>query len=184
MESISTTHPLQLLRELEQSCKKQIPAAPGPQPVWSGLGFRISTYHLCLNSRYIDEVLDSNFQQNLSRVPGAKKWLCGLISLRGQALPVIDFNQYLFDKPSIHSKKSRLLVVKLSKMKTGLIIDEAYGLKRFNKSDAHKTHESESIPDALLNFSEQMFQSDKQSWIEFSIQKLESDSNFLSAARF
>ena len=187
MQSISTNHPLQLLKELEQACKQQIetpPTSTNQTKVWSGFGFRIGNYKLCIDSKVIDELLDSHFQENLSKVPGAKTWLLGLISLRGQALPLIDLNQYLFNTKSELSKKSRLLVINFSTSRTGLIVDEGYGLKQFNPEMAKEPESVESIPAELRKFSSQVFMQNQQPWIEFSTQLLENDPDFLNAARF
>jgi len=187
MESISSTHPLQILKELEQTCKRKSTETLKVTPKWSGLGFRIANYKMCIESKYIDEVLDSNFKQNMSSVPGAKKWLSGLISLRGKALPVIDLQQYLLDKEAEHSKKSRLLVIKFSNTKTGLIVDETFGLQQIDKhntSQINQLRESDSIPKSILNSSDRSFNINNQSWIEFLVPKLENDENFISASRF
>lgn len=186
MQSISTTHPLQILTELETTCKQHLARATThstePQ-LWNGLGFRIAKLQLCINSKFIDEILDSNFQNDLSSVPGAKAWLCGLISLRGQALPVIDLQQYLFGQKSPHTTSSRLVVIDYSNMKLGLIVDETCGLKRFKPKDSQGIEKLKTLPSEIQKYASQVFQSNNQTWIEFSIENLENDPNFLNAAR-
>ena len=187
MQSISTTHPLQVLTELETACKQLQDIYDNNSSdtiFWSGLGFRIADHKFCIDSNDIDEVLDSNFQNNLSNVPGAKAWLCGLTSLRGQALPVIDLKQYLLDEKSALTKDSRLIVLDYNKMKIGLIIDETCGLKHFEKDNIENTSEIENLPSKVKKFISQTFLKNNQTWIEFSIKKLESDPDFLNAARF
>jgi len=187
MQSISTTHPLQILTDLETACKQLQAIDDSNSSVenyWSGLCFRIAEHKFCINSNDIDEVLDSNFQNNLSTVPGAKAWLCGLTSLRGQALPVIDIQQYLFNEKSLLTKNSRLIVLNYKSMKIGLIIDETCGLKHFKKEDIKSETEISSPPSEVQKFTSHIFQLDNQTWIEFSISKLENDPDFLNAARF
>ena len=187
MQSISTTHPLQILTELENACKQhhaRRTTHSSETQLWSGLGFRIAEHKLCISSRNIDEVLDSNFQNNLSSVPGAKTWLCGLISLRGQALPVIDLKQYLFNKKSLLTATSRLLVIDYSNMKIGLIVDETCGLKRFDSNNNQDIDKMKTLPNEIQKYTTKVFHANSQSWIEFSIEKLENDPNFLNAARF
>lgn len=219
MQSILSTHPLQLLKELEQSCTKQfsrqlsfelLPTEPhanilqqktspltatsptsekltkspkSPKQKWSGLGFSVNKYKFCIASEHIGEILDSNFKQNLSAVPGAKSWLLGLISLRGQALPVIDLSQYLFGQPSDFSKKSRLLILKFSSMNTGLIINKTYGLLQTDNISTRKPSLDNPVT-ANLKFSDRTLEINKQFWIELSIHKLENDANFLSATKY
>lgn len=187
MQSISTTHPLQVLTELETTCKRHQTRTvkhSSEAQRWSGLGFRIAKYKYCISSKDIDEILGANFQKNLSTVPGAKAWLCGLISLRGQALPVIDLQQYLFDEKSVLSNTSRLLVIDYSNMKIGLIIDETCGLKRFEQNSSKSAEEMKTLPPEVLKYTSQVFHVNEQSWIEFSVKQLENDPNFLNAARF
>jgi len=187
MQSISTTHPLQILTELETACKlhqARSTTQPSEIPLWTGLGFRIAELSLCINSKFIEEVLDSNFQSNLSSVPGAKTWLRGLTSLRGQALPVIDLQQYLFGQNSLLTTASRLLVINYSNIKIGLIVNNTYGLKRFETKDIQNPEKIKTLPLEVQKYIAQVFLSNKQTWIEFSIKNLESDPNFLNAARF
>ena len=187
MQSISTTHPLQILTELETACKQHQARTTTQSPntkLWNGLGFRIAKLALCINSKFIEEVLDSNFQNNLSGVPGAKTWLRGLISLRGQALPVIDLQQYLLNQKSVLSTSSRLIVIKYSNMKIGLIVDETCGLQRFEAKDSLNSEKMKTLPLEIKKYAAQVFQTSGQTWIEFSINNLESDPNFLNAARF
>jgi len=187
MHSISTNHPLQILKELEQSCKQHLvtPAKPAAKAkLWSGFGFRVNKFNLCIKCNVIEELLDSHFQQNLSKVPGAKNWLMGLISLRGQALPLIDLNQYIFNTSSELTKKSRLLVINFSNTRTGLIIDEAYGLKQFDPDFAQTPASVDTVPAELEKFSTKIFLQGELPWIEFSTQRLENDPDFLNAARF
>jgi len=186
MQSISTTQPLQILTELENACKQHhartVTHSPKAQ-LWSGLAFRIAEFKLCINSKYIDEVLDSTFQNNLSSVPGAKSWLRGLISVRGQALPVIDLQQYLLDEQSLLTTSSRLLVINYSDMKIGLIVSETCGLKRFEPNNQN-VDKIKTLPEKIQKYTTNIYQNNEHIWIEFSIKKLESDPNFLNAARF
>jgi len=187
MQSISTTHPLQILTELETACKQHQARSitqSSETPLWNGLGFRIAELSLCINSKFIEEVLDSNFQNNLSNVPGAKNWLCGLISLRGQALPVIDLQQYLFGQKSFLTTASRLVVINYNDIKIGLIVDETYGLKRFETKDSQESGKMKTLALEIQKYITQVFQINDQTWIEFSIKNLETDPNFLNAARF
>ena len=187
MQSISTIHPLQVLTDLEATCKNLLvinDTNSSETDFWSGLGFRISDHTFCINSNDVEEILDSNFQNNLSTVPGAKAWLSGLTSLRGQALPVIDLQQYIFHKKSPLTKNSRLIVVNYSNMKIGLIIDETCGLKQFSEKNIIDSNELKELPSDVKKITSKILKLNDQTWLEFSITKLENDSDFLNAARF
>ena len=152
----SSTHPLLILNEMDSAYRKMISdsnaqsnaknQAHKQDEVWSGVGFRITNDELVIKSNFINEIIDSNFQQNLSAVPGAKPWLLGLISLRGQPLSVIDLKQYLFGEPSVRTQNSRLVVIKNNDHVSGLFLEHVYGLRQFpNNQETSESSNKEKL---------------------------------------
>ena len=187
MQSSSTTHPLILLSELEQACKSQILiAAPNlSNSYWVGIGFQLSQHCLAIQTTYINEVLGSRILNNISKVPAAKSWFMGLISLRGQPLPVIDLKDYLLGEPTTPCHTNRIIVIKHNNANTGLLVEEVFSLKQFSKENVnHHIDITRTFSATLQRFILQAFEDGKNNWGELSIETLASDAEFLNASIF
>ena len=66
------------------------------------------------------------------RVPGVTNWVLGLANIRGNLMPILDMNGYLYAKPCKIRKESRILIINKHGVVAGLLVDEVYGLRRFN----------------------------------------------------
>jgi len=187
MQSSSTTHPLFLLSELEEACKSQIPVTlPSTNNnYWVGIGFYLDKFQLAIQTKYINEVLDSKFLNNISKVPSAKSWFVGLVSVRGQPLPVIDLKDYLLGESTKASLTNRLIVIRHNNANTGLIVEEVVSLKQFRKEDInHSIDKSQAFSPALERFIRQVFGDEKQPCGQLSIEMLTNDAEFLNASIF
>lgn len=187
MQFNATTHPLILLSELDEACKSQIPTAPPRKNStrWVGIGFKLDQYNLAIETTFINEVLDAKLLNNISKVPAAKSWFCGLISVRGQLLPVIDLKDYLLGEHTVPGKSSRLIVIKHGNINAGLLVEEVFGLKQFGEGhlDKHKD-QSSVVPASLTRFITQLFNIDQNHWGGLSINALTNDTDFLNASMF
>ncbi|MDH5256736.1 MAG: chemotaxis protein CheW [Gammaproteobacteria bacterium] len=209
----SSTHPLLILKEIDSACRKIIGKNTKPvqfdENTWSGIGFRIFNDELVIQNIYINEILNANFQNRLSRVPGAKPWFLGLISLRGQPLPVIDLKQYFFNEASKPTENSRLIVIKHKAHISGLLLEQVHGLKQFpvdveNTEETEKTdtksvddknagnkrtgnintgNKSSDIDPKLRHFVDRIFVDQGQVYGNLSISRLTNDKDFANAAR-
>jgi len=187
MQSSSTTHPLILLSELEEACKSQIPitAHNSSNSYWIGIGFQLNQHCLAIKTTYINEVLDSKLMNNISKVPAAKSWFLGLISLRGQPLPVIDLKDYLLGEPTTPGHTNRLIVIKHNNVNTGLLVEEIFSLKQFSKEDVnHQIDITSTFSATLQRFILQAFGDGRNIWGELSIEALAGDAEFLNASIF
>jgi len=187
MQSSSTTHPLILLSELEEACKKQIPNIPSSSSnsYWVGIGFLLNQYCLAIKTNYIGEVLDATPLNNISKVPAAKSWFMGLISLRGQPLPIIDLKDYLLGEPTLLGRNNRLIVIMHNNVSTGLLVEEVFSLKQFEESDMQEQLDiAETFSTTLQRFIPRMFEYEKKNWGELSIETLASDTEFTNASIF
>jgi len=196
----SSTHPLLILSEIDSACREIIGKTSTPllpdKNTWSGIGFRIGKDQLVIQNIYIDEVVDANFRRNLSIVPGAKAWLIGLISLRGQPLAVIDFKQFLFGEASIPTEHSRLVVIKNDNYISGLFLEDVCGLKQFEentdsrnnkKNDQNKKMDADEInklfSENISLYIDKTFSDDGALCGNLSIPRLISNTDFANAAR-
>lgn len=186
MHSISSTHPLLLLHELESHYKIAAPKQAEKTSntlLWTGVGFRLANLNLCISSRSISEITDSNFKKNLTKVPGTKNWVYGMISLHGQPLPIIDLNNYLFSSKTEITGNTRLIVIKIKNGITGLLADAVSGLKQFHTLNDLYHNEVDNYPAQIKPFIAKKFVKDDLIWGEFSVTKLEAKSEFLNASR-
>lgn len=74
----------------------------------------------------VNHVISIERLQTVTEVPGTENYIKGLISLRGELLPIIDLKErLLFTKREQSEDDNRILVIKMDDIQAGLIIDEA-----------------------------------------------------------
>ncbi len=185
MQINSTSHPLLILKEIDNACRKVIgnKSEPSNNDIWSGLSFQIMGEELLIQNIYVNEILDANIRQSLSTMPGAKPWLLGLISLKGQPIPVIDLKQYLFNKPSKPMKNSRLIVINSNDLVFGLLLEEVHGLKQFSITPDIEVIDFSSFSEKNRAYVDKIFTDNGIIYGNFSIPRLVSDTEFANAAR-
>lgn len=181
----STSHPLLILKEIDNACREVIgnKSEPANSNIWSGLNFQILGDELLIQNIYVNEILDANIRQSLSTMPGAKPWLLGLISLKGQPIPVIDLKQYLFNEPSKPMKNSRLIVINHDDLVFGLLLEEVHGLKQFSITPDIEVIDFSSFSKKNRIYVDKIFTDSGLIYGNFSIPKLTSDTEFANAAR-
>jgi purine-binding chemotaxis protein CheW len=86
------------------------------------LVFRLGSEEFGLPIASVDEV--TRAPEQITRVPGAPRFLQGVINLRGEVLPVVD-QRRRFDLPPFHGdrQRQRLVVVRSELRRAGLIVD-------------------------------------------------------------
>ncbi|MDH5229262.1 MAG: chemotaxis protein CheW [Gammaproteobacteria bacterium] len=176
-------HPLSLLIAIEDQCRAQI------EPVnqlfkiqgdWSGLGFRLEQQMLLLPIHLVQETYSFVRHGKPSPVPGAKAWLKGLVSLRGQLLSVIDFNLFLHQQACSISKKSRVIVIRRQNFCFGLLVDEVLGIRHFKQADQLSANTFSPIISDCLEAAYSL--ENNQQWGIIDIDKLLADPEFQDAA--
>ncbi len=170
---------IQLLRQMEDHSKKN--AAPLPleeeiTDVWSGIGFRVAGYHFVIAMEFVREIMKYPV---VSQVPGSKEWVRGIANIRGNLLPIFDLQGFLGKTLSPIKRETRVLSIAKDQLSAGLIVDEIYGMKYFDR-----THYE---PEMTHNVQWQDFYSggyhvDGQKWIIFNIQQLIESRDFLNVA--
>src|SRR4051812_40367736 len=104
--------PYELLAELERrgrnaTASPETPGLAGAE--WVGVAARMAGELYLVAREEAREVL--GIPSPLTRVPGAKPWVLGLASIRGQLFPIIDLRQYLGGGATPVTRLTRIVVV-------------------------------------------------------------------------
>ncbi|MFT3793018.1 MAG: chemotaxis protein CheW [Rudaea sp.] len=103
-------------------------AGASADDLWRGIGFRVGDRHLVSSLTEVNEILAF---PEVTRVPGARTWLLGVASVRGNLLPLIDLKDFLSGEAASLSNSSRVLLVRQSGGSVGLLVDEVVGQRSF-----------------------------------------------------
>ena len=123
--------PFELLQELERRSRAAI-AGKGTDELsaeWVGVGFRIGQEQFVASREQVREVL--MLPENMTRVPGAKRWLLGIANLRGHLLPLIDLKMMLGSGRTTLRRNTRVISINHREIPAGLVVDEVLGFRRF-----------------------------------------------------
>jgi len=170
---------VQLLQQMEAYSRKN--AAPLPmeddvRALWSGIGFRIAQHKYVVPMEFVREIMKYPV---ISQVPGSKEWVRGIANIRGNLLPVFDLQGFLGEKLTTIKRETRILSIAKDKLCAGLIVDEIYGMKYFDKLtfDAKNGHDVK-----WKNYFSGGYNLDGESWVVFNMQQLVESRDFLNVA--
>jgi len=178
-ESASQT-PIQWLVQLEQLCLQHAHGLPLQQQTdqeWLGIGFRLGELELVAPLEEVAEILTP---PPLSKVPRTKAWVCGIANVRGNLMPIMDLQGYLYDRPPALGRRSRILVINHGGVYSGLVVDAIQGLKHFRPE-----HHCDDLPGEDPRIQEYMthgFKVGEKHWGVFSMFSLAETPQFLQAA--
>ena len=172
--------PFELLIELERRARAaaagQREGATGQE--WIGVAFRMAGETFLVARDETREVI--GLPAPITRVPGARPWICGLANLRGQLLPIIDLKQYLGSGETVPSRNTRVLVVNHREIPAGLVVDEVIGFRRFGDQEFR-----EDAPPTLVRCDRYLagsFRRGTEAWPVMSLRTLVESTAFLQAA--
>lgn len=169
-----------LLQDMERRSKEQA-AGLGQQDnaseSWTAIGFRIGEQHFVIPLSHSREVFP--VPEQVTAVPKSQNWVFGIVNLRGELLPVFDLSLFMQDKPSRLSKRSRIIVINDQNITGGVLVDEVFGLKHFQREPEPLSSDAASGFHFYLTGS--VFQQDTH-WQVFSFEQLVADPRFLNAA--
>ena len=173
--------PYELLAELERrgrtaTASPESPAAAGSE--WVGVAARMAGELYLIAREEAREVL--NIPSPLTRVPGAKSWILGLASIRGQLFPIIDLRQYLGGGATPVTRLTRIVLANHRDIPAGLVVDEVLGFRRFNETDF-----SAEVPTTIVQcgrFLAGSFRHENDSLPVLSLRKLLEDPGFTAAS--
>ena len=172
--------PLQWLARLESLClanARNLPRQENTEQEWVGIGFRLGDMKLVAP---LGEVVEILTPPALSRVPRTKPWVCGIANVRGNLLPIMDLQGYLYDRPAHISRRSRILVVDHEGLYSGLVVDAVLGLKHF--VDAQRCEELPGGDERVRAYLSHGFRTDEEHWGVFSMHLLAKMPQFVQAA--
>ncbi len=171
------TSPFEILKSLDARCRRNssgLPVAKAVVDDWIGIGFAINRVPLLAKMDDVSEILPP---PDTIRVPGAIHWVKGLANIRGNLMPVLDMNAFLYGKPTRLRKESRVLIIGKLGVVAALLVDEVFGLRRFKPDE----QQPENTPDvgSLGLYLNGSFVDQIRSWNVFSVEKLARAETFL-----
>ncbi len=176
----ASTTPYTLLKEIEARSRSRALGLPQQVEVrrtWSGIGFRVGDLLLVSSLGEISEML---IAPDMTRLPHAKSWVCGIANMRGMLLPIMDLRGFIEGTMTELGRRSRVLVVQHDSLSAGLLVDEAMGLRHF--FDEERVGGLSSLPKAYKGFVVGGYKQGNTQWGVFSMQKLATDKQFLEVA--
>ncbi|MDH5610939.1 MAG: chemotaxis protein CheW [Gammaproteobacteria bacterium] len=172
--------PFDVLLDFEKRCRQnaeRLPAAGDIEDKWVGVGFRIGDDKLIADMLEVGEILDV---PEYTKVPGVKSWVVGIANVRGSLLPIMDLKGYLLGVDMQHRKRGRLIVINYKGFRTGLLVDEVYGMRHFFVDD--QSNEQPHVHNSISPYIKNMFSKENESWPVFSFENMASDERFSKAA--
>lgn len=145
--------------------------------LWRGVGFRVGDRHLVSSLTEVNEILSF---PDVTRVPGARAWLLGVASVRGNLIPLIDLKGFLSGEAASLSDSSRVLLVRQSGGSVGLLVDEVVGQRSFG--DEQRESAAVQADAAVGRYVVDHFASGDVQWGRFSIAALVRANEFSQAA--
>ncbi len=173
--------PFELLKALEKRSRAKAATAARETAAtdeWVGVAFRMGGETFLIAREETREVL--GLPASITRVPGARPWIKGLASVRGQLLPMIDMRQFLGSGITSPGRNSRIIVVNHREIPAGLMVDEVLGFRRF----AEREFNSEPPPTVIRcdSFLAGAFRRGGEIWPVLSLKTLVESSTFMQAA--
>lgn len=129
-------NPFHLLCDLDKKSRDRsggLPAFQNVEDGWTGVLFKIRNNELLASMSEVREIVPL---ESLTIVPATANWLLGVMNLRGNLLPVIDLEGFLYGE-NLGSTESRcrLLVVEHAGSPVGLIVRAVLGMKHYRNDD-------------------------------------------------
>lgn len=127
----NSADPLEQLLALEKRGKSHVvdlATEEDRREYWRAVSFRVTDKQLLLDEHDVSELLTL---PEITVVPGTKHWVAGVANIRGELLPIVDFGQFVFGETVKPGKQVRVLVITHEEVRSGLIVDEVYGMRRF-----------------------------------------------------
>lgn len=168
--------PFELLLEMEKLTRAAIADQTEEkiEQEWVGIGFRLSGERFLVDRRQVREVM--TYPGKITRVPGSKRWVAGIASVRGQLIPVYDLKAFLGGGVSVPDRATRILVANNRDVPAALIVDEVLGFRRF----ANKEYTGEWAPTILRcdRYMAGAYRRSSEVWPVFDLQALLEHSQF------
>ena len=134
MDNANLGSAVAVLAEIEARCRQAATALPRKEvrqgTVWSGIAFRLGDNRMIAP---LDDVLEILTYPELSFVPNTCYWVRGIANVRGNLLPVVDLNAYLYGSLTQVTFRTRVLVVDCEGIYSGVVVDDVMGLRHLRE---------------------------------------------------
>jgi twitching motility protein PilI len=174
------SEPFELLLEMDRLAKAAIAKRQGGESLseeWIGIGFRLGGENFVAAREDVREVFP--FPEQVTRVPGAKPWLRGVASIRGQLMTIVDLKGFLGAGRTQSDRHARILHLASRELPTAVIVDEVLGFRRFAQDDFGQT-----APPTVIRCEKYLaggYRRGSEAWPLFSLPRLLEDDSFLNA---
>lgn len=121
-----------------------LPMNPGRSATESALhlvSFRVATEEFGIDILKVQEIIR---MVPITTMPNAPDFVEGVINLRGQIIPVIDFRRKfgVYDGTAVNDTSRRIVVVSLSSTTIGLIVDSVSQVLKLQENDVSPAPEA------------------------------------------
>jgi twitching motility protein PilI len=165
------------LIDIERQCRayaKVIPLQRVAGQIWQGIGFITANKNFLSPLQDVKEVLTPSL---ITPFPAAAPWFLGIITLRGQVLPVTDLECFLFGSKHELSDTSRILVVDFEKTGVGFLVEHVVGVERFLDKTMKTVIEGEIANEVKANLQGE-FVDELSRWYVLSLKNLSQTGQF------
>jgi len=179
----SVKSPFEILADYERRSLVHSGAGAGAQgasaaTLWRGVGFRVGDHNLVSNLTEVNEILS---YPHVTRVPGARPWMLGVASVRGNLIPLIDLKGFLSGEATGLTESSRVLLVRQSGGSVGLLVDEVVGQRNFT-AEQRVSAPAQQANDGFERYIVEHYALGDAQWGRFSVAALVRASEFSQAA--
>ncbi len=179
----SVKSPFEILADYERRSLAHAEGGAGGQAaaaaiLWRGVGFRVGGRNLVSNLTEVNEILSF---PHVTRVPGARAWMLGVASVRGNLIPLIDLKGFLSGEETSLTESSRVLLVRQSGGSVGLLVDEVVGQRNFTAEQRTRAPEQQAN-DGFARYVIEHYALGDVQWGRFSVAALVRASEFSQAA--
>lgn len=143
---------------------------------WDGVVFRLGEHRLTIGITEVEEILTLPAS---TPVPGAHDWLIGMANVRGNLVTIVDLGWFLFGSRTPITTRTRLILTRLQGRYAGLIVDEVFGQRHFNRADLSPLDDQ---PDALEGLVQDEFPQGEDHWGRFQLRQLMTEPRFLDGS--
>jgi len=172
--------PILILHQLDRRSRSQAHTLPQQIEVkttWDGVGFRLGDISLVAPMEQVREILTS---VTISHAPGAKEWVRGVANVRGNLLPILDLNGFVFGRVAKMGRHNRVLVMQHRGITAGLVVDEVLGMRHF--LDEEFTSDVQEMNKEIQSLLTGLFRQGGETWGVIDIHKLAEMPEFLQVA--
>lgn len=101
------------------------------------MSFEHSVVFQCGNEEYavpVEQVVSIEKIEHITPIPHLPNYLLGFTRIRGELIPVIDFNHILYHQPTV-GELSRMIVLNTDVINYGLVVNEAKEILNINEDE-------------------------------------------------